>query len=336
MIKGKAFPVFILATLSITIHLGVYNSSFAQDVNIRVHDPVMIRQDGIYYLFTTGMGISKWKSKDMVQWERDGSVFTSAPQWAVQEVNDFKGHIWAPDIFYHNGLYYLYYSISSFGKNTSAIGVATNPTLHRDSKDYKWSDRGMVIRSVPGRDLWNAIDPHVILDENQNPWMSFGSFWAGIKLFRLNETLDAPAQPQEWYTVAARERKFGVNDSLAGNAAIEAPFIFRKGNHYYLFVSFDFCCRGISSTYKVVVGRSENINGPYLDRLGNDMNSGGGSLVVEGNTKWPGIGHNAVYTFDHQDYMIFHGYDAGDDGRPKLLIRTIQWDKDGWPTVSLN
>ncbi len=77
-------------------------------------------------------------------------------------------------------MYYLYYSVSAFGKNTSCIGVATNTTLDPGDKNYKWVDHGKVIQSVPGRDLWNAIDPNVVLDESQQPWMVFGSFWSGI------------------------------------------------------------------------------------------------------------------------------------------------------------
>ena len=87
-----------------------------------------------------------------------------------------------------------------------------------------------------------------------------------MKLFRLNETLEGPSVPQEWYTVASRPRGSRTDDQSAGEAAIEAPFIFKKNDYYYLFVSWDYCCKGIESTYKIVVGRSENVNGPYLDK----------------------------------------------------------------------
>jgi arabinan endo-1,5-alpha-L-arabinosidase len=114
---------------------------------------------------------------------------------------------------------------------------------------------------------------------------------------------------------------------------VEAPFLFKKDKYYYLFVSFDFCCRGLESTYKVVVGRSENITGPYVDRDGRKMIYGAGTPVLTGNKNWPGVGHSATYTFDGIDYIIYHGYDASDHGRSKLLIDTLQWDKDGWPVV---
>jgi arabinan endo-1,5-alpha-L-arabinosidase len=308
--------------------------TFPQD--IRVHDPVMIRAGNTWYLFCTGMGISVFSSPDMKTWKREAPIFETPPSWALEAVPGYKGHTWAPDIVFHNGLYYLYYSVSAFGKNTSCIGVATNKTLNPSDPNFKWTDHGKVIQSVPGRDLWNAIDPNVAFDEDMTPWMVFGSFWSGMKLVKLDSTLTAVAQPEEWYTVARRPRDFKTDDRDAGEGAIEAPFIFRKNGFYYLSVSFDVCCRGVESNYKVMVGRSENILGPYVDREGVRLDHGGGTLVVAGNEQWPGVGHSATYTFDGKDYLVFHAYDASDNGRPKLKIEEIVWDADGWPSVRLN
>ena len=297
-----------------------------------VHDPVIIRQDNNYYVFCTGFGISVFSSPDMKNWTQIKPVFYKAPAWAVAAIPGFRGHIWAPDISYHNGLYYLYYAVSAFGKNTSAIGVATNKTLDPNSKEFKWIDHGKVIQSVPGRDMWNAIDPNLIMDENNAPWMVFGSFWNGMKIVKLDSSLLKVSQPEVWHTVAARERNSVLPDSVAGDAAIEAPFIYKHGKYYYLFVSFDYCCRGEKSTYKMVVGRSENVYGPYVDQDGVPMNLGGGSLVKEGDKKWNGVGHNAVAGFNGNDYLIYHAYDAADGGRSKLQIEKINWWND-WPVV---
>lgn len=306
--------------------------SFAQSIS--VHDPVMIKQDSVYYLFCTGMGISRWSSTDRVNWKKETPVFAQPPAWALQAIPGYRGHTWAPDISYYNGQYYLYYAVSAFGKNTSCIGVATNKTLHTASPDYHWTDHGKVIQSVPGRDLWNAIDPNLITDENGTPWLAFGSFWNGIKLVKLNANGLSVAQPEVWYTLASRPRKFDTPDSSAGDAAIEAPFIFKKDKYYYLFVSFDACCRGANSTYKIMVGRSEKITGPYVDKSGMKMTSGGGSLLAAGDgANWFAVGHNAVYTADGKDYIIYHGYDAKDNGKSKLIIHTVSWDAAGWPVV---
>ena len=276
------------------------------------HDPVMAKQDDTYYLFTTGQGVSVMSSKDLKTWKFEKPVFTEAPQWAVETVKEYKGHTWAPDIIFHNGLYHLFYSCSAFAKNTSAIGHATNPTLDPADPNFKWTDHGKVIQSVPNRDMWNAIDPNIIVDENGTPWMSFGSFWDGIKMVKLTDDMMQVAQPE----------------------AVEAPFIMKHGDYYYLFVSFDYCCRGKDSTYKVVVGRSKSAIGPYVDKEGKPMAKGGGSLVIEGNADYAGIGHNAAYHIDGKDYFLCHAYSVAENGAPKLFIREMTWTPDGWPVVN--
>ncbi|MXN90088.1 family 43 glycosylhydrolase [Flavobacterium sp. Sd200] len=316
--------------------LLVYGSVFSQKTlhinETIVHDPVMIEQDGTYYLFCTGKGISMFSSKDMNNWTKLNQVFETAPQWVEKVVPKFDNHIWAPDVSFHNGQYYLYYSVSAFAKNTSAIGVATNKTLNPADKNYKWIDHGIVIESVPNRDLWNAIDPNLIFDENNTPWLAFGSFWNGLKMVKLNADLKTIAQPQEWHTIARRERSFKLEDKDPGDAALEAPFVFKKDGYYYLFLSWDYCCRGENSTYKVVVGRSKTVQGPYVDATGKPLFEGGGTLVIEGNKNWAGVGHNSTYTFKGKDYLVFHAYDMAQRGVPKLKIKEIKWE-NGWPKV---
>ncbi|WP_234736829.1 arabinan endo-1,5-alpha-L-arabinosidase [Tellurirhabdus bombi] len=326
--------VLSLSTLFISLICvaGVQAQSVLQP-RISVHDPVMIRQDSTYYLFATGRGISVWSSKDQQNWQREKPVFETAPAWAVQAVPSFKNHIWAPDISFHNGKYYLFYSVSAFGKNTSCIGLVTNKTLNPASPDYKWEDVGKIIQSIPGRDDWNAIDPNLQFDEAGKPWLSYGSFWGGLKLVQLRDDLTAVAEPQEWYTIASRKRSEGPN-GLVNDSAIEAPFIFKKDNRYYLFASFDLCCKGPNSTYKIVVGRADKITGPYVDREGKKMVLGGGTLVLQGDKNWHGVGHNSAYTFNGTDYLVFHGYDAADGGKSKLLIQKMNWDSDGWPLLA--
>ena len=310
--------------------LGMFNS-FSQD--ILVHDPVVIKQNDTYFLFCTGKGISVYTSTDLKNWKQEEPVFAEKPEWSSKIVSDFNNHIWAPDISFHNEKYYLYYSVSSFGKNTSAIGLVTNKTLNPEEDSYKWTDQGIVIQSVPNRDLWNAIDPNLIFDENKTPWLAFGSFWNGLKLVKLRTDLKSVAQPEEWYTIAKRKRNFGLEDNDPGDAALEAPFIFKKNGYYFQFLSWDFCCRGEKSTYKVVVGRSNNITGPYLDKDGKLLNEGGGTLLIQGNENWYGAGHSSTYTFNGIDYIFFHAYDAKDNGKPKLKIAELIWDEDWWPEL---
>ena len=305
----------------------------AEARQVSIHDPVMARQGDTYYLFSTGPGITFYSSKDLKNWRLRGRVFPGNPAWAKQVAPSFDGHLWAPDISLHEGKYYLYYSVSAFGRNTSAIGVTVNQTLDPDSPVYKWEDQGIVIRSVPGRDLWNAIDPNLVVDAQGTPWLSFGSFWSGLKLVKLAPDLKSIAEPQEWHAIAKRERSVLVADDQAGPAEIEAPFIFRKGEYYYLFVSWDKCCRGKDSTYKLMIGRSKDVRGPYVDKEGRDLAKGGGTLLLGGDQDWPGLGHNSAYTFDGKDWLIFHAYEAADNGLQKLKITEIKWDAGLWPVV---
>ncbi|WP_276484213.1 arabinan endo-1,5-alpha-L-arabinosidase [Paraflavitalea pollutisoli] len=326
------FCLLAVALLLATPAVQAQQPAAAGSNNIQVHDPVMIKQDDTYYLFCTGRGISVWSSKDRKQWQREKQVFDTLP-WGVQAVKGFRNHIWAPDISYHNGTYYLFYSVSAFGKNTSCIGLATNKTLHPGDPAFKWVDHGKVIESVPGRDMWNAIDPNVIWDDKDQPWLAFGSFWNGLKMVKLNASLTAVDMPQQWHSIASRKLSYYTPDSSAGDGAIEAPFVFKKGAFYYLFASTDYCCKGAQSTYKMIVGRSASVTGPYVDKAGVPLLKSGGTLLLEGDKDWNGVGHNAVCTFDGTDYLIFHGYDANDRGRSKLRIETLAW-KDGWPEVA--
>ena len=292
-----------------------------------VHDPVVMEEAGRFYLFSTRAGISVRCSEDLVRWRLCGDVFGHLPQWAVEDVPGLRG-LWAPDISYFNGRYHLYYSASTFGSNRSAIGLATNETLDSSSAVYAWKDQGKVIGSARSDD-WNAIDPNVVIDEAGQPWLSFGSFWGGIKLRKLDPaTGKLSTQDETLYALASRPR----SKELPG--AIEAPAIVRRNGFYYLFVSFDFCCRGMKSTYHVRVGRSRHVTGPYADRSGRLMTEEGGTLVVEGGGRWAGPGHCAVLQTKGGDKLVYHAYDTEWRGTPTLRISDLFWDKEGWPTVT--
>lgn len=295
-----------------------------------VHDPVLAKEGDTYYLYCTGIGVDGFSSTDLKKWEKLGPCITELPQWISEALPGARNHLWAPDIIYHNGEWHLYYACSAFGKNTSVIGHATSPTLNPASPDYKWTDMGMIVQSVPERDNWNAIDANIIIAEDGTPWMDFGSFWDGLKLVKLTTDMAAIAKPEKWHSIARRKHTPNRNDG-----AIEAPFIYKHGDWYYLFVSFDYCCRGRNSNYKVAVGRSKNVQGPYIDKNGKDMASGGGTIILEGDgKKWAGAGHCAAYTIDGKDIFVAHAYNK-DTGRPQLIIRDITWCDNGWPKVTL-
>ena len=313
--------------------------------DVPIHDPVMIRQDGTYYAFATGNGIAVWSSSDRIHWRHEAPVFAAPPAWAVAAVPTFRGHIWAPDISYHDGQYYLYYAISAFGKNTSCIGAATNATLDPRSPDFKWVDHGKVIQSIPGVTNWNAIDPNLIAAADGTPYLVFGSFWDGIKLAKLTPDRLHVAEPLDQLpTVASRKPAPGTpnppalagNPTDAGGNAIEAPFIFAHAGYYYLFASIDYCCKGVNSTYKMIVGRAPAIPGPYVDEAGVPLARGGGTILLAGDARWHGVGHCGVYDFDGVTWLVFHGYDAAHNGIAKLRIEKLAWNEAGWPMVELS
>ena len=152
-----------------------------------VHDPVMAYENGKYYLYCTGHGVAQMTSTDRRHWtlSREGVLLNKEiPAWTHDSVPGFTTHIWAPDVIRFKNKWYLAYSCSTFGKNTSAIGLLSNTSL--SDKDG-WKDEGCLVASKGDRDNWNAIDPNFIVDEKGKPWLTWGSFWDGIQMIKLDK-----------------------------------------------------------------------------------------------------------------------------------------------------
>jgi arabinan endo-1,5-alpha-L-arabinosidase len=301
-----------------------------------VHDPVMAYEDGTYYLFATGHGIQQMTSRDCKTWTVSlQPVMTVIPQWTRDSVPGFTNHVWAPDIIRWHDRWWLAYSCSTFGKNGSAIGLLSSSSL----KSPIWNDEGCIVTSREQRDNWNAIDPNFIIDEDDQPWLVWGSFWDGIQMARLDTTMhlakgEIPRTIARRYSPKDLNRMPNPTSQYAGTNAIEAPFIMKHGGYYYLFVSWDYCCMGSKSTYRVVVGRSKTVDGPYVDRDGEDMREGGGTPVIAGDKKeFEALGHCAAYHYDDKDIFICHGYSIAHNGASILVQRPIRWTADGWPEI---
>ena len=304
--------------------------AFATDT-VMAHDPVMAYENGTYHLLSTGMGIQWATSKDRKTWVVQSTPFIEQiPLWTHDSVPGFRNHVWAPDIIRWHERWWLAYSCSTFGKNSSAIGLMSASSL-----TGQWQDEGCIVASKEKRDNWNAIDPCFVIDDDDQPWITWGSFWDGIQLARLDATMHLASEP---VTIARRYRPNDPNaaenptSKFAGRNAIEAPFILKHGGYYYLFVSWDYCCRGAKSNYRVAVGRSKQVSGPYLDHEGRDMLNGGGTLFLEGDkTAFEAAGHCAAYDLNGESLFICHGYSARLNGAALLIQKPIKWTSDQWP-----
>lgn len=282
-----------------------------------IHDPTVLKlRSGQYVAYSTGGVIGARLSKDGKQWDDAGNAFAEPPSWWY-EYND-TGDPWAPDLSYRAGRYWLYYAVSSWGTNHSAIGVATSDS----GLPGTWTDHGKVFSSET-TDSWNAIDPGVVKADGKL-WMAFGSYWTGIRMVELNP-------------VTGKAIEGATVDHLATRPdlpyAVEGPYVVKHGRYYYLFASYDACCAGVNSTYKIKVGRATDVEGPYVDSTGKPMLEGGGDLVLEGHGRYVGTGGQSVFRDHGQDWLAYHYYDAEDSGTPKLGLNRLSWKKNGWPVV---
>ncbi len=287
-------------------------------LDIGVHDPSMIWDGSRYYLFATGGTLDVRSSTDMQSWSGAGNVFNAVPSW-VATATGATG-LWAPDISYFNGSFHVYYAGSTFGSNVSVIGLATTATL----QSPHWVDQGLVVQSKSSDDF-NAIDPSVSFDQSCTPWLAFGSFWSGIKLRKLAAATGTLATDDTTlYSLAARPH---------GGGAIEASSIVSHNGFYYLFVSFDSCCKGVNSTYNTNVGRASKITGPYTDKAGTDMMQGGADLLLASSGRYLGPGGGTAWKDGNTYLYAYHYYDGQNNGNSKLQVRPINFDANDWVTL---
>lgn len=291
---------------------------------VDVHDPHIIRHKEYYYIYSTGRRgqiIGAMRSNDLKHWYRIESPLQKLPAWITEAVPGCRS-LWASDVHLVNGRYCLYYSASTFGSQRSLIGMLSNTTLDPEDPAYLWVDEGKIIESDRSKDF-NAIDAGLLTDRDGRLWMTWGSFWGGIKMIELDAGTGLPLSDKpEVHSLARRG---------PGSTAIEAPYMVERDGWYYLFVSWDACCKGVDSTYKIVVGRSKDVLGPYVDAEGNLMTDGGGTLVLDRQGRWIGPGHNSVLNDGGQYYLVYHTYDGDNRGQSVLQIRPLTWDADGWP-----
>jgi arabinan endo-1,5-alpha-L-arabinosidase len=294
---------------------------FGLQNNVGAHDPSSIIKCGnTYWIFTTGNGIYAMYSTDLIKWTAGTTPFTQSdwPSWITRYVPDFAGHFWAPECIYMNGRYYLYYSCSYWGVKTSAIGLATNLTLDPASPDYEWIDEGMVVFSDENSNV-NCIDPSLFWDEEGKLWLSYGSYFGGIRFAELNPSTGKPLN----------DTRFAV---ASGNC--EASYVIHHGEYYYLFINRGTCCQGTSSTYHIQVGRSSNPTGPFLDKEGVNLNANGGSTILSSDDNFIGPGCLGYFAENGIEWASYHYYDGNAGGMATLGIANLRWDATEWPIIT--
>lgn len=282
-------------------------------LNFSMPDPTIIKaENGIFYLYATEdtRNVPIYKSTNLLDWVSVGTAFIDDSRPSFEP----NGGIWAPDISYINGKYVLHYSMSVWGgEETCGIGVAV-----ADKPEGPFVDKGKMFRSNE-IGVTNSIDPFYI-EDNDDKYLFWGSF-RGIYAIQLSD---------DGLSVMPKAEK----KQIAGTA-FEGVYIHKKGQYYYLFASVGSCCEGVNSTYRLVVGRSESLFGPYVDKAGKNMMENGYELVIGPNNRFVGNGHCSEIVTDDagNDWIFYHGVDITNPNGRVLLMDQIKWT-DNWPVVA--
>ena len=282
-------------------------------VKYSLPDPTIIKaNDGYFYLYATEdiRNTPIHRSKNLIDWEQTGTAFTKETRPTFVE----KGGLWAPDINYVNGRYLLYYSMSVWGGEWDCgIGAAV-----ADKPEGPFTDKGPLFIS---RDIevQNSIDPFYI-EENEKKYLFWGSF-RGIYAIELSDD-----------GLSVRE---GAEKKRIAGTAYEGVYIHKRDNYYYMFASIGSCCEGAKSTYTTVVGRSENLFGPYSDKAGKPMLENNHEILIKRNDFFVGTGHNSEIVSDDEgnDWIFYHAVDIQNPKGRVLMLDQVKW-VNGWPEVT--
>ena len=281
-------------------------------VDYSLPDPtIILADDGYFYLYATEdiRNIPIHRSEDLVNWKSVGTAFTDATRPTFEP----NGGLWAPDINIINGKYVLYYSMSVWGGEwTCGIGVAT-----ADKPEGPFTDHGKLFRSNE-INVQNSIDPFYIEEEGKK-YLFWGSF-RGIYAIELSDD--------------GLSLKPGAEKQQVAGTAYEGVYIHKRNGYYYMFASIGSCCEGLNSTYTTVVGRSDNLFGPYHDKQGRSMTENYHEVIIQKNQKFVGTGHNSEIVQDKagQDWIFYHAVSVEKPKGRVLVLDQVGWE-NGWPSI---
>ena len=325
MVVAKRVVAVAIAISSFGVALAA--DWYAKDNLQPGHDPSMIRFEDGYALMSTNNQLSLWTSEDAYSWKAHGKTMNGNPSWLRQYAPGLED-VWAPDIFYANGEYRVYYCGSEFGKRNSAIGYTASKSIMPNTAGYGWTDKGHVIHTKEGVDKYNAIDADLVRTVEGNLYMAFGSFGLGIQLIKIDEATGFQANDDKTiYNIARRTSK-------ASGGAEEGPSLIEHNGQYFLFTAWDKCCQQGANieqtTYKTAYGRADKVTGPYKDRAGYDMANGGGTILLERYGRYVGPGGGEAFQDLNRVRFVHHYYDNAGDKYNHVHIRDVVFTDDNW------
>ncbi|KAJ6018580.1 hypothetical protein N7499_010228 [Penicillium canescens] len=290
-----------------------------------VHDPSLIQRssDKVYFRFSTGNKISYAKASSISgPWTTVGSMLPSGSSIDLDGSDD----LWAPDAQVVNGAYYVYYSVSTFGSQNSAIGLATSSTMESGS----WTDHGSTGIASSSSKAYNAIDGN-LFNDGGTYYMNFGSFWHDIYQAPMNSAATKVASSS-----------YNVAYDSSGTHAVEGAYMYKYGSYYYLFYSAGTCCGYDTSRpasgaeYKIKVCRSTSATSGFVDKTGTACTSGGGTVVLESHGTVYGPGGQGVFTDPTYGPVLYYHYVDTTIGYADSQ-KLFGWNKidfsSGWPVV---
>ncbi len=281
-------------------------------------DPSVVRDGNTLYIYGTGGLV--YRSRNAGQSWSQLSTIQRSISWGASPTA-----IWAPDVYKIGDQWLYYYSNSVWGgEDTAGIGVMVS-----DSLEGPWTDLGKIFDSEE-IGVMNSIDPNVVQDDDGTVWMVWGSF-RGLYMIELTDDGTALKNPE-----TASEDKIWIAGNDGGSwdgTTFEGSYIRKIGDYWYYFGSQGTCCDGVNSTYKVRVGRSTSITGPYYDADGNDLRGQNvGSIVVQSDQNIAGPGHNSLFEDDEGEWwIVYHGYEMSSGNGRYVLMDKLIWTDDGWP-----
>ncbi|MDE6005932.1 MAG: family 43 glycosylhydrolase [Muribaculaceae bacterium] len=312
--KLKILFVFVCAVFNALAQSSTYTNPVLEKT---VPDPTVVAdEDGNFYMYGTNMAkkVPIYTSRNLVDWSYCADSFTEDQMPTGLE----GGGIWAPDVIRHNGKYLMAYSYSKGGEyHDNGIGLAI-----ADKPQGPFTNLGLLFTS-DSSGVRNSIDPSLV-DDKGKLYLLWGSF-NGLYIVELKWDKDG-----KYYIPDINSKR-----EIAGKA-FEGSHIFKRGKYYYLFASVGRCCSEDKSTYRVGVGRSKNLFGPYVDSDGVPMLDNGYNLVVSSNEKFVGPGHGSriITDKDGKTWYIYHSYIRGKGGKGRMpMLDEIKWSAEGWPYI---